>query len=262
MTRVIGSFAALGVCLAGLSIVTGAQARSLSSQDSFKTMRKSATTFAWSYTNHRAAGTPPVNGETIQITSGDPSILQSVTFDGVSGVATGVGGAFSFYPISVAPGATATGTGVTNAPLPDGTKFKYFVTTDGFASSANTFSVDSTLVAAAKPLLKAAKSFVVEAIGLERDIVHPRHRERGLGTSAYHKVRTALFDLRSSLQKDEIDQGQHDAIANQLTPVLADDARAERALNRNDGNSATHWAKKGLARKEIALRLIEADLSS
>jgi hypothetical protein len=245
--RILGAV----LCLAALLAVAGAQAAQQSPSDSFKLMRKSPTSFTWSYTNHRASGTQPVNGETIQITSGNTAILQSAVFDGVNGT-VGSQNAFVFFPIDVAPGATLTGSGTTSAPLPNGTTFKFFVTTDGFATTANTSSTDVTLadLKLPQPDLEAAKNAVERAIAAE-DNDDP--------TIGLADLRKASDDVFHADKHGEINSVEKITL---WKPISQAEAEDQKAVKSKDENSMKHWLAKAKPYKETALRLIEAQLKS
>lgn len=262
MKRVTGVL----VCIAALFAVSGAQAtQRIPTKDTFTLQGFTDTTFGWSYTNHRAAGTPPVNGETIQITSGNPAILASATFDGVAGT-PGSQNAFVFFPITVPPGATVTGTGTTNAPLAVGTTFKFFVTTDGFATTANTFSVDATLGRPTKkrPDLHRAEAFLDDAVDAEKKA--ERSATPAIIVSESKIAGTTLGRVEDELQKaresGEISEATRERIAGHVSEAKADDVKAERAAGRKDLNSAKHWLAKAEAEKATAMHLITAALNA
>lgn len=267
--------AVVGASLATLLAVSGVHAQAQTSRsktaarntvDAFKTTRKSPTSFTWTYTNKRPVGSPPVNGETIQITSGSPAILQSVSFDGIVGKPTGAQSAFSFYPLDIAAGTTVTGTGTTNAPLPSGTTFKFFVTTDGFATTANTDSVDSTLgsatTLAGKPKLELAEQSLEKAIAYEDKAVHVESAMDIYAAGGRNDLKDAKFELKQATTLGEIDQTTNDRITSHIDPAISDDDKAIRAGNRHDTTSGKHWLAKARVEKEDALRLIKAALKS
>jgi hypothetical protein len=248
--RILGAV----LCLAALLAVGGAQAAQRSPSDAFKLTRKSATSFTWAYTNHRAAGTPPVNGETMQITSGNTAILQSAVFGGVNGTA-GAQNALVFFPINVAAGATVMGTGTTSAPLPDGTTFKFFVTTDGFATTANTSSTDVTLASLRlpQPDLESAKGAVENAIAAE---------DKGDAASGLADLRKASTDVFHAKKHGEINSVEEITLQKPIGQAEAEDQKAVKAETAKDANSVKHWLSKARPYKETALRLIAAQLKS
>lgn len=265
------SYAAGVVCLAALLAVSVAQAKpkagAVPATDKVTIVSLSSTSFNFTYTNERSLGSPAVNGATIQITSGNPAILQSVLFAGTAGKATGAQDAFIFYPIAVPAGMTVSGSGTTNAQLPAGTTFKFFFTTDAFATTANTNPVDATLSSAVAPArerlkLKGTEKLVQAAIRQEGEALQdgPKSEIESDELGSLGKLQAARNKLRRARELGEIDAATELPILHHIETASEDDVKAGIAAHRNDTNSAKHWLTKARVEKETALRLIVAAL--
>jgi hypothetical protein len=107
-------------------------------------VESTGTSFRFDYLNNRPGGSPPVNAVTVQVAGGAISI-QSATFAGVIGKPTNYQNAFIWYPLGLPSGSKSTGLVTTDSPVMPGTPAKFFFSTDGFGSNANTTSVDATI---------------------------------------------------------------------------------------------------------------------